>query len=102
MRKITLILLFVLSMILCSQSTLFAMTIDEVDEYNNLYYPLSVYNGGINTAPQKSSQEAYVDPATGSTHVKVTDISLPGVNGFDLNLTRLYDSSNSTSVQKGF
>ena len=72
-----------------------AMTQQEVDKYNNLYYPQSVYNGGINSAANDDSQEAYVDPATGSTHIKVTDVTLPGAGGFDLNITRSYNSQNS-------
>ena len=73
----------------------YAMTQQEVDKYNNLYYPQSVYNGGINSSENTNSQEAYVDPATGSTHIRVTDITLPGAGGFDLNITRTYNSQNS-------
>lgn len=72
-----------------------AMTEQEADQYNNLYYPQSVYNGGINSVSQTDTQEAYVDPATGSTHIKATDVTLPGRNGFDLNITRTYNSQNS-------
>lgn len=72
-----------------------AMTEQEADQYNNLYYPQSVYNGGINSVSQTDLQEAYVDPATGSTHIKATDVTLQGRNGFDLNITRTYNSQNS-------
>lgn len=81
-------------MILCDISVS-AMTDEEADVYNNLYYPQSIYNGGINFAPQTNTQEAYVNPATGSTYMKVTDLTLPGVNGFDLDITRTYNSSNA-------
>ena len=73
----------------------YAMTRQEADRYNNLYYPQSIYNGGINSAENDISKEAYVDPASGSTHIKVTDISLPGAGGFDLNITRTYNSQNA-------
>ncbi len=96
MKKTLGILFSILFVVICSCQTTFAMTEQEVDEYNNLYYPQSVYNGGINSAPQKTNQEGYVDPATGSTHVKTTDLVLPGVNGFDLNITRTYSSTNAS------
>lgn len=95
MKKIFILLCLLTSSLLCN-AAVYAMTQDEADVYNNLYYPQSVYNGGINTAPQQSAQGAYVNPATGSTHVSVTDLTLPGVNGFDLNITRMYNSTNSS------
>ena len=73
-----------------------ALTEQEADVYNNLYYPQSVYNGGINATPQASLQEGYVNTATGSTNIKVTDLTLPGVNSFDLNITRTYNSTNAS------
>lgn len=96
MKKTLGMLFSILFVVICSCQTTFAMTEQEVDEYNNLYYPQSVYNGGINSAPQKTNQEGYIDPATGSTHVKTTDLVLPGVNGFDLNITRTYSSTNAS------
>lgn len=94
-KHLALLSLILLSTILSCQSA-FALTQQEADTYNNLYYPQSVYNGGINTSPQQSVKEAYVNPATGSTHISVTDVTLPGVNGFDLNITRMYNSTNAS------
>lgn len=94
MKKIFISILFVLFTLAVNIST-FAMTDQEADIYNNLYYPQSVYNGGIYLTPQQESQEAYVNTATGSTHLKVTDLTLPGRNGFDLKITRIYNSLNS-------
>ncbi len=58
----------------------FAMTDAERDLYNHQYYPQSVNNGGINQAPQESEHDFYVNPATGNSIVKVTDVILPGKN----------------------
>ncbi len=71
-----------------------AETKSEIDDYNNLYYPQSVYNGGINSFDTQSA-EAYVNPATGSVHIRATDVVLPGAGGFDLSITRVYNSQNS-------
>ncbi len=94
-KYLTLLPLILLSIILSCQSA-FALTQEEADIYNNLYYPQSVYNGGINAAPQGTTQDGYVNTATGSTNIKVTDLTLPGVNGFDLNITRTYNSTNAS------
>ena len=98
MKKICIFLSLLVSVFLCSEA-IYAMTQEEVDLYNNLYYPRSVYNGGISTSPQESKQEVYVDPITGSAHVNVTDITLPGANGFDLNITRTYNSINASMFE---
>ncbi len=94
-KRIFIISLFLITLSLLSSLSVYAITQQEADTYNNLYYPQSVYNGGINTSPQEEKQAAYVNPATGSTHVQVTDLSLPGRNGFDLDITRMYNSTNS-------
>ena len=65
------------------------------DDYNNLYYPKSIYNDGINFAPQTQNQSVYVNTATGSVNVLQTDVTLPGRNGFDLSISRMYSSSNA-------
>lgn len=70
----------------------FAMTDAERDLYNHQYYPQSINNGGINQAPQESKHNFYVNPATGNSTVKVTDVVLPGKNGFDLEISRVYNS----------
>ncbi len=73
----------------------FAMTAAERDLYNHQYYPQSVNNGGINQAPQESKHDFYVNPATGNATVRVTDFVLPGKNGFDLEVSRVYNSFSS-------
>ena len=98
MKRICMFLCLVISCLLCDLGV-YAITQEEADVYNNLYYPQSVYNGGINTAPQQATQEAYVNPATGSTHLSVTDLTLPGVNGFDLDITRMYNSTNASMFE---
>lgn len=96
MKKYLRILPLILLSTVLSYQSAFALTQQEADIYNNLYYPQSVYNGGINAAPQEVSQEGFVNTATGSTNIKVTDLTLPGVNGFDLNITRTYNSTNAS------
>ena len=71
------------------------MTDAEQDLYNHQYYPQSVNNGGINQAPQESKHDFYVSPATGNATVRVTDFVLPGKNGFDLEISRVYNSFSS-------
>ena len=94
MHKLSILQIIVSAIFFCA-IPVSAMTQREVDTYNNLYYPQSVYNGGINSAENADSQEVYVDPATGSTHIKVTDVTLPGAGGFDLDITRTYNSQNA-------
>lgn len=73
----------------------YALTNAEIDMYNHEYYPESINNGGINQAPQVDDHDFYVSPATGNAMVNVTDIILPGKNGFDLEISRTYDSFQS-------
>ena len=72
-----------------------AMTNAEKDIYNHKYYPQSVYNGGVNQSPQQDTHDFYVNPSTGNATVNVTDLSLAGKNGFNLNITRIYNSMSS-------
>ena len=66
-----------------------------VNDYNNFYYPKSLYNDGLSYIPENTYNEAYVNTATGSTNIVVTDVVLPGKNGFNLEITRMYNSTNS-------
>ncbi len=91
--KIHRVLIF-LAILLTTVLSAGAETKSEIDDYNNLYYPQSVYNGGINSFDTQSA-EAYVNPATGSVHIRATDVVLPGAGGFDLSITRIYNSQNS-------
>ena len=94
-KYLTFLSFFLLNITLNCQSVL-AVYNQAIDAYNNLYYPQSLYNYGINFTPQSSMQDGYVNIATGSANVTVTDLSLPGVNGFDLNITRTYNSTNAS------
>jgi len=89
------IILISMLFVLFSGTCVYAMTESEVDTYNNLYYPQSVYNGGINESPSASEENTYVDPATGNAKVTVTDLTLSGVNGMDLEISRTYNSTNA-------
>ena len=85
------VILFVLFTVALSVNV-FAMTAADRDLYNHQYYPQSVNNGGINQAPQESKHDFYVSPATGNATVRVTDFVLPGKNGFNLEVSRVYNS----------
>ena len=98
-KRILLTIMFLISLSLFSNISVSAITAQEADEYNNLYYPMSIYNGGINTSPQATRQEASVDPATGAVHIQETDLTLRGRNGFDLNITRMYNSTNAAFLE---
>lgn len=95
MKKIFYSILFSSLFIIAAVTNAFAMTDAERDLYNHQYYPQSVNNGGIGQAPQENNHNFSVDSATGATRVKVTDVTLSGKNGFDLEITRVYNSSSS-------
>ena len=99
MKKCLVILLSAFSVLFscisASATEISIATPEDADDYVNLYYPQTIYNGGVNMSQSQNTQEAYVDPATGSVNVKVTDVTLPGAGGFDLNITRMYSSSNA-------
>ena len=99
MKKYLVILLSVFSVLFSCISAFAAeisiATPEDADDHVNLYYPQTIYNGGVNMSQSQNTQEVYVDPATGSVNVKITDVKLPGAGGFDLNITRMYSSSNA-------
>ena len=105
MKKYFAILLSVFSVLFSCISAVAAETTirtpEEADDHVNLYYPQTIYNGGVNMSQSQNTQEAYVDPATGSVNVKVTDVKLPGAGGFDLNITRMY-STSSANLFEGY
>lgn len=87
-----------LILFVCSANA-FAMTQQEMDAYDHKLYPQSVYNDGINKSPQDTIHNFNISPATGTANVKITDVSLKGINGLDLNLTRTYDSSQANLLE---
>ena len=96
MKKITISAIFMaLFVVLSSSISTFALTDEELDLYNHQYYPQSINNGGINQVSQDTSHDFYVNSTTGNATVRVTDLVLPGKNGFDLELTRSYNSFQS-------
>ncbi len=94
MKRRTLLFVCILALIKLFTISSFAMTDEEMDIYNHQYYPRSVNNAGINRTMENNTA-ASVDPATGGVTITATDISLPGRNGFDLNITRTYNSMQS-------
>jgi len=101
MKKFNIVFILVITVItsvLITQSC-YALTNSEIDGYNHVAYPQSVYNDGINKAPQATNQNFSISPSSGNANVRVTDISLEGRNGFNLNLTRVYNSSQSNLLE---
>ena len=76
-----------------------AMTPEEINTYDHRFYPQSVNNEGINKSPQETSHNFSVNPSSGNATVKVTDISLAGKNGLDINITRVYNSFESNLLE---
>ena len=95
MKKTIFSLTFTILLLLTGACNVLAMTDAELDLYNHQYYPQSVNNGGINQSLQESTHDFDVNPATGSVVVRVNDVTLPGKNGFDLAITRTYNSFQS-------
>lgn len=95
MKKTIISLIFTALFLVVSSISAFAITDEERDLYNHQYYPQSINNGGINQVSQDISHNFYVNPTTGNATARVTDLVLPGKNGFDLELTRTYNSFQS-------
>ena len=95
MKKILYFVALLIGLMLITAVPAYALTEAERDIYDHEYYPQSVNNGGINQAPNESEHNFTVDAATGNSTVHVTDITLPGKNGFDLEISRTYNSFQS-------
>lgn len=76
----------------------------EPGQLNNLYnglYSNSIINESKLLKPYLSGQqEEIIDPQSGSLTFKETDISLPGKDGLDLSIARIYNSSQSEMTSK--
>ena len=95
MKKTVYFIAFLITFMLISVIQAYAITEADRDTYDHKYYPQSVNNGGINRAPNESDHNFNVDPATGNATVNVSDIVLPGKNGFNLEIGRTYSSFQS-------
>ena len=70
---------------------------DEEDIVNNLIIPSQQYDTGLSAAYYNNNkQEVEVDERTGQVTLRQTDYSLPGRNGLDLELTRIYRSGQAS------
>ena len=61
--------------------------VDKTDSYNNIEYPRANYKMNMESAPMNFIGSETVYPDRGDIENTVTDISLKGRNGLDLNLT---------------
>jgi len=77
-----------------------AETVDKDDVtsiYNQKVLPETMKNAGTIAAfDEKAKDTVEVDPATGYLTVSKTDVNLPGKNGMDFVLTRIYSSNEAT------
>ena len=98
MRRIKLkILIFVFFIILLTSVSVFA---DEtaLDYMNNLVGPSEQYNSMVTPAYTRTNTvEDFINPQTGELTLAQTDYVLPGVNGLDLLIKRLYKSGAASA-----
>ena len=79
--------------------TFAATSADDASEYHTLKEP-SFRNNIKEPYMSGRSATAYVSPYSGDLQLNYTDISLPGKNGLDLNLTRFYQSNQGHVVRE--
>ncbi len=72
-------------------------SVSTVDMYNNYIFPKSMHEQ-VNQGGYTISDDISINELTGNNIVKSTDISLPGRNGLDLNLTRYYSVANANNM----
>ncbi|BES63691.1 hypothetical protein SANA_01300 [Gottschalkiaceae bacterium SANA] len=81
-----------ISMLLACSSMGFSDTLAE--NLNNLQTPRAMYNTELSNSYYQSNQTSeYVDPQSGELVITQTDYVLPGRNGLDLEIKRMYKSS---------
>lgn len=64
-------------------------------DYNNYYGPKAINNGHVDQYSAFSSQEETINPKTGDLIIKTTDLYLPGRNGLDLEIGRMFQSNQA-------
>lgn len=90
--KICLSLMILLALIMIPAAAAFAEDVDEL-YLNNVVAPESQYNTMMSPIYQKTVRDnVSADTQSGSLKIVQTDFSLPGRNGLDLNITRIYNS----------
>lgn len=74
------------------------------EEYlNNVVLRENLYNTEFNKAYLNNSRsEEEVNPQSGQLTLRQTDLSLPGKNGLNLDITRIYTSGRASLYQMGF
>ncbi|MCB8818802.1 RHS repeat-associated core domain-containing protein [Desulfosporosinus shakirovi] len=89
------LLLLTIFIILVAPSSVHADTL--ADYMNHELGPSERYNTMVTPSyTRTNSVEDYVDPQTGEVHVNQTDYILPGVNGLDLEIKRIYKDGLTT------
>ena len=88
----------VISIILLAQGkAAYAESVDPMDISNSLTGPSAQYNTMVTPAyTRNNTVEDYINPQTGELALTQTDYVLPGVNGLDLAIKRLYKSGSAS------
>ena len=68
-----------------------------IDAYNNFIFPEIKYTQ-YNAGHANQNEEVTINPLTHNLTVRAADLSLPGKNGLDLNLTRVNSSMNNLTM----
>lgn len=99
MKKISLYVLAMAAvLLLCMMPAASAETL--ADCINNLVLPKQRYNIDRNQSYEMNNfTDASVNPQTGEFVMRQTDYTLPGRNGLDVNLTRIYRSGQATKYE---
>lgn len=81
---------------ICAGMEVQASTSSELYESTDAYYNYQKYANNYET-PYSANLEnnVTIDEMTGSLRLQETDISLPGKNGLDVNITRIYNNSDT-------
>jgi RHS repeat-associated protein len=94
------LLLALLFFAISSQSMLAAPGPEMQGALNNLVTPKLVNETNKQQYADRFNIQELIDPQTGSLTLKETDLILPGRDGLDLNMTRLYNSSQAEVGRK--
>ena len=92
--KILIMPVILIGMFLCLQGAAFGETVEEY--LNNLKAPEAQYNTITSPAYLRNNDNyEYIDPKTGELTLVQTDYVLPGINGLDVEIKRIYKSGSA-------
>jgi RHS repeat-associated core domain len=90
----------ILVILFCIITPVTAFADSVTDLMNNLIGPSQQYNTMVSPAYLRTNTSEYnISPQSGEMMLNQTDYSLPGRNGLDLNITRIYKSSSACAFK---